>query len=63
MSFQTSVARAGSAVNFQVLGHLFEKLVDSYDQQTALGWTLAIAGTTCAVSLGSAIVSVSKFYF
>ena len=40
-----------------MIGPVFEKLTETFDNETALGWTLAIAGTTCAVSLLSAIVS------
>ena len=61
--FQTSVARAGSTVNFQVIGPLFKKLTETFDNETALGWTLAIAATTCAVSLLSAIVSYLSIFF
>ncbi len=55
--FQTSVARAGSTVNFQVIGPLYAALLESFDKQEALGWTLAIAGSTCIISLCCAIVS------
>ena len=59
---QTSVARAGSTVNFQVVGPLYESLIDTLDKNAALGWTLAISGLTCIISVLCAVVSFSIFY-
>ena len=46
-------------MNFQVIGPLYEKLTETFDKETALGWTLAIAASTCAVSLLTSIVSLN----
>ena len=55
---QTSIARVGSTVNFQVVGPLFAELKKyaGEDMNWALGWTLMIAGTTTVFSLTGAIV-------
>ena len=54
---QTSIARVGSTVNFQVVGPLFRKMKDIYpESHTALGWTLLIAGSTTLLSLIGAIL-------
>ena len=53
---QTSVARAGSTVNFVVVGPLYNWLLKDFDNKDALGWTLAISGVTCLVSVLCAIV-------
>jgi len=53
---KTSVARVGSTVNFQVVEPLFKALRESFEIETALGWTLLIAGISCLVSLISATV-------
>ena len=54
---QTSIARVGSTVNFQVVGPLFRKMKEIYPESyTALGWTLLIAGSTTLLSLIGAIL-------
>jgi hypothetical protein len=55
------VARAGSTVNFQVVGPLYESLIDTLDKNIALGWTLAISGLTCIISVVCALVSWTFF--
>jgi MFS family permease len=54
---QTSVARVGSTVNFQVVGPLYREMEDKFhNKHTALGWTLLIAGVTTVFSLVGAII-------
>ena len=45
----TSVARIGSALNFQCTGALFVHLSHKFASHSALGWTLLIAGFTTIV--------------
>lgn len=53
---QTSIARVGSTVNFQVVGPLYREMERSFDKHQALGWTLLIAGITTLFSLIGAII-------
>ena len=59
---QTSVARAGSTVNFQVVGPLYESLIGPLGKKDALGWTLAISGLTCVLSVLCAMVLLNIFF-
>ncbi len=48
---QLSIARLGSTVNFQSVGPLFHKLTGlTGDMNEALGWTLAISGSSLVMS-------------
>lgn len=54
---QTSIARVGSTVNFQVVGPLFRLLRSGQDDpHVSLGWTLLIAGMSTVFSLVGASV-------
>ena len=53
---QLSIARVGSSVNFQVMDPIYRYMAQYYDDHTALGWTLMIAGTTCIGSFLCAVI-------
>ena len=54
--FQLSIARVGSSVNFQVMQPLYSYMSQYYEPHVAVGWTLMLAGATCAMSLLCALV-------
>lgn len=54
--FQITVSRAGSALAYNTMHHVFDYARASYSPQTALGYTLLLAGTTCVVSFIASLV-------
>ncbi|CAB0005756.1 unnamed protein product [Nesidiocoris tenuis] len=53
---QLSIARVGSAVNFLVMGHLYEYIHQFYKGREALGVTLLSASVMCLLSFLCAVV-------
>lgn len=49
--FQITVSRAGSTLAYNTMHPIFNYFIKYYPPQTALGYTLLIAGSTCLISL------------
>ena len=54
--FQLSVARVGSTVNFSLMAPLYKYISQWYQNHTAVGLTLMIAGLTCVMSFLCAVI-------
>lgn len=54
--FQITVSRAGSALAYNTMHHVFDHARASYSPQTALGYTLLLAGITCVLSLVASLI-------
>lgn len=54
--FQITVSRAGSTLAYNTLHPLFNSARSLYGPQTALGYTLMIAGLTCVLSLVASVI-------
>ena len=57
-TFQLSIARVGSTVNFLLLAPLYDYFSQYLDLQTALGWTLMVSGLTCVGSFVCSLVGI-----
>ncbi|TRY77914.1 hypothetical protein TCAL_07172 [Tigriopus californicus] len=54
--FQLSIARLGSSVNFWVMGDIYAYFAQFFNDYTALGWTLLLAGSTCIMSFVCSLI-------
>lgn len=54
--FQITVSRAGSTLAYNTMHRIFDNLRGNYSPQTALGYTLLIAGLTCLLSFFASIL-------
>lgn len=54
--FQITVSRAGSTLAYNVMRPVYDHAHSLYSSQTALGYTLLIAGLTCVISLIAALI-------